>query len=297
MAVLITGVSGFIGQRLAESLLSDGIDVTGLDFQNFNRELFQYENYSFIKESVTNESAFEKVTWAEYDYVCHLAASGVKAANRNWYSCVNVNVTGTANLLRSLLSAESKATKVPDFLFTRTFYEEHINQFTDLRQNPYIVTKAAAFSLVKNYIAAKRSNTVKIAKLFQVYGPSDNPNNVLNYTAAKLKQKENVYLGSGSGKRDWIYVDDAVLALKSCCLDDDKQDIEFDVGSGRLYTVRDMVETIADLLDAEKNLLNYDPALDRGDVGIAERARKIPDFWTNQIGIKEGLNKLISSIL
>jgi UDP-glucose 4-epimerase len=82
-----------------------------------------------------------------------------------------------------------------------------------------------------------------------VYGP-DQPDTskVVPYTATSLLRGEAPTLSSGRRFCDWVYVDDVVDALLVLADAPDVIGLDVDVGTGRLHTVRHVVETIATLV-------------------------------------------------
>ena len=68
--VLVTGASGFLGQRLVEILISRGCWVVGVDTIS---STFIDENYTFIQGSVADFELMKKLT-VDVDEVYHLAA-------------------------------------------------------------------------------------------------------------------------------------------------------------------------------------------------------------------------------
>lgn len=63
-SILITGVAGFIGSKLATKLLTLGYDVTGIDLLKYDtsslNHLFLFSNFKFIKADITKEKIIKK---------------------------------------------------------------------------------------------------------------------------------------------------------------------------------------------------------------------------------------------
>ena len=98
--ILVTGVAGFIGFHLARRLLTDGLQVLGID--NLNdyydprlkrarvKELKKQPKFHFQRCDIADRTAMAKLFAAQpFDYVVHLAAqAGVR------YSLENPTVCG-----------------------------------------------------------------------------------------------------------------------------------------------------------------------------------------------------------
>ena len=69
--MLVTGAAGFIGYHLSKRLLENGCSVTGIDNLNSYYDvslkearlerLKPFENFSFLKEDISNKEAMEKI--------------------------------------------------------------------------------------------------------------------------------------------------------------------------------------------------------------------------------------------
>ncbi len=329
---LITGVSGFVGTKLARKLLTDGHEVIGVDLKPC-KELEGIHDYQFQEVDLTSWNSVDQLKLSGLDHVVHLAAAGVKAAGRQWPICVRVNIEGTANLVRKLLSEverledttvereegsheftnipplelqtrtpPSAKRVVPLFLYTKTWYEDHLEECEAFRENPYVVTKHAATKWIEA-LASLYPGSVAIAKVFQVYGPGDDPNNVLSYAARCIKNGEPATFGSGTQLRDWIYIDDFINGLVACLSFENNGLSHFDLGSGELHSLGEMIEILAELTlvgptsKTSRPQLTFDVTKDRGDSKITDYAQQYPQNWSAMININQGLFHLLSSIV
>jgi nucleoside-diphosphate-sugar epimerase len=331
---LITGVSGFVGTKLAEKLLSQNHEVMGADLC-ICESMEGREGYQFQKLDLTNWESVNALDLLKFDYIVHLAAAGSKLAGRSWPLCTRVNVEGTANLVRKLLreakqlngltvegnedshqqkplspishlpSSREKRT-APLLLYTKTWYEDHLDTCPAFAESSYVVTKHATSLWIKT-MASVYPAPVVIAKVFQVYGPGDDPNNVLSYAARCLKNNEPATFGSGTQLRDWIYIDDFIDGLVACLSCAQSGHTQYDLGTGETYTLRNMIEQLAErsrsslqtstqTITTSTIQLTFDPAKDRGDIQITDHANNQPPCWKPKFTTEMGLAKLFSSI-
>lgn len=275
MKILITGASGFVGRQLAARFLSEGHAVIGVDLDSVDFSFSDHENFEFFEADLTDASAVEKLPLDEVGLLYHLAAAGVKAASRQWPLCVQVNVMGTATLMQALLRRVESGLPVPRIVYTKTYYEDHLDTIPAFRENPYVVSKVAATRWLEA-LSPVYPESITIAKVFQVYGPGDDPNNVLSYAAQTLKAGQIATFGSGTSRRDWIYIDDFISGLVACGDASDKGLHHYDLGSGELHSIREMIEQIAEIVGARPEQLIFDPSNDRGDTEIEDWAKVTP---------------------
>lgn len=286
MTLLLTGATGFLGRHVLPRLLAAGHVVHTLGRRPPGPAEERRHDWT---GDLGGSAPLPPLPWEEIDRIVHLAASGVKASHRAWNDALAVNVVGTATLLDAV---ERLALRRPPVLVTRTFYEDLIPEHPALAENPYIATKAAGSRLVRQW-AARTGRPVTFASVFQVFGPGDDPGNVLSYAAARLAACEPATFGSGRGLRDWLPVDDAAAALAS--LAESGAPGTFDIGSGELRSIRDMIDSLARLAGAPADLLTFDPTCDRPDADLVRRAENPPPGWKTATPLDDALRSLLDS--
>lgn len=226
---LITGVAGFIGSNLLETLLKLDQNVIGLD--NFATghqhnldevqglvEDAQWKRFRFIEGDIcdldTCRQAVEGV-----NYVLHQAALGSVPRSVNDPIATNrANIDGFLNML-----VAAKDEKVDGFTYaaSSSTYGDHpalpkVEENIGNPLSPYAVTK-----YVNELYALVFSNTYNFhstgLRYFNVFGPRQDPNGayaavIPKWTAAMIKN-ETVYInGDGETSRDFCFIDNAVQA-------------------------------------------------------------------------------------
>ena len=111
MRVLVTGTAGFIGNRLAHDLLSEGLDVAGVDaitpyynLQLKHDRLATLAQFDGFKNHVVMLEDFDALTAVfdqfKPDVVVHLAAqAGVRYSLEHPRAYVDSNVVGSFNVI------------------------------------------------------------------------------------------------------------------------------------------------------------------------------------------------------
>lgn len=282
---LVTGSSGFLGRHLCDMLAAAGVEVTGIDCrcrpgsQAMGR---------FVLGDLSTAEEMDELDWDSFDAVFHLAAAGAASSAREWPMCTRVNVLGTLNLLHQL----NRASRPPVLIYARTFYEDHLTSAPILSENPYVLTKYIASRLVREFSAHYRGPVV-LTKLFQVYGPGDNPAKLIPYVIECLRNGVPARLGSGRGRRDWLYVSDlanGLVAAWQAARGEGRA--EFDLGTGSVVSIREVLAKIATILHCQLALLDFDPRRDRGDQDLESRAENGPKGWQPKVLLDEGLELL-----
>lgn len=292
--VLITGISGFVGQKLAARSLEAGHSVIGVDLRAGDFDFARHPDFQFCTADLTDAVSARDLPLDDLDILYHLAAAGVKAATRHWPLCLRVNVMGTANLMQALIQRVHQGQSVPRIIYTKSYYEDHIETIPAFQENPYVLSKVAATRWIEA-LSVVYPQSITIAKVFQVYGPGDDPNNVLSYAARTLKAGEKATFGSGNSLRDWIYIEDFIQGLIACGADYGQGLHRFDLGSGERQSIREMVEQIAEICGADGTLLEFDPSRDRGDTEIEDWAKDLPVAFNLGHSPTQGLRALLEA--
>ncbi len=311
---LVTGVAGFIGSNLLETLLLHGQRVVGLD--NFIRG--HKENLTLVQE-IVGEEAWKNFTFIEGDIrnqeTCHTACQGVDyvlhqaALGSVPFSLQNPAETNSCNIdgfLNMLVAA--KDAHVKNFVYaasSSTYGSEPTLPKQEDRigdpLSPYAVTKyvnelyASVFS---------RSYGVKNVGLryFNVFGKRQDPNGayaaVVPQWFAALLQGTPVYInGDGETSRDFCYIDNVVQAnILSALAQGDALNTVYNVAFGGRTTLNELFGFIRDEVTAHKpDAANAEPVyrdFRAGDVRHSQadisRAQNLLGY-APQYDIRQGL--------
>ena len=221
---LVTGVAGFVGSHLAERLLQDGYEVTGIDcFTDYYGRTVKESNLAELLEQPRFHLAEMDLRFAELksalegvDVVFHQAAqAGVRASwGETFRIYVEDNVLATQRLLEAC-----KGSPVRHFVYASS--SSVYGDTTDLPVtessptrpvSPYGVTKLAAEHLCYLYRVNFGIPTVAL-RYFTVYGPRQRPDMAFHrFIEAIRGGKPIAVYGDGEQSRDFTFVADVVEA-------------------------------------------------------------------------------------
>lgn len=230
--VLVTGVSGFIANRVAARLLEQGVEVVGIDNMNdyYDVRLKQYrlreldgkKGFLFLKLDIENQSGLRELfDQHQFDVVFNLAArAGVRYSMENPHVYMTTNAMGSLNLLE-----EMKRTNIKKFVLasTSSLYAGQKMPFTeDLAVNtpisPYAASKKAAEVMAYSYHYLYGID-VSVVRYFTVFGPAGRPDMSIFRFVKWVDQGERLEVfGDGAQSRDFTFVEDiargTILAAK-----------------------------------------------------------------------------------
>ncbi len=226
---LITGVAGFIGSNILETLLLNNQNVIGID----NFETGHASNLHDVKLSVSEEQwnnfEFHEIDINQYeqvesvfnniDFVLHQAALGSVPRSINDPIRSNaVNISGFLNVL-----AISKEKNVKGFIYaaSSSTYGDH-PELPKKEQNigtplsPYAVTKYANELYAKIYSEHYGIKTIGL-RYFNVFGKRQDPHGAYAaviplWIESAINNKEIFINGDGTTTRDFCYIKNAVEA-------------------------------------------------------------------------------------
>ncbi len=301
MKALVTGVAGFIGSNLAESLTIDGWDVTGVDcFLDYYPRATKETNLIPLRES----GRFQLVDaplqtldlgaiLREVNVVYHLAAqAGVRASWGGEFSIYTENnVLATQRLLEA-----SVGTKLKAFVYasSSSVYgdsaELPMQEEVPLHPvSPYGVSKLAAEMLCHLYFVNHRVPTVSL-RYFTVYGPRQRPDMAFHRLfRCALRGEEFPMFGDGKQTRDFTFVKDAVAATRAAAEKGSSGGV-YNIGGGSRVSLLEVIEE-AERVAGDKIALRRE-STQKGDMRdtFADTSRAQTDLsYRPQVGLSEGL--------
>lgn len=326
MKYLVTGVAGFIGSKVVESLCAQGHDVVGIDNVNnyYDTSLkdarlarIVNDRFRFIKMDIADRDAtadlFEK---EQFRRVIHLAAqAGVRYSIENPHAYADSNLVGHLNILEGC-----RHNKVKHLVYASSSSVYGLNSKT-----PF-ATSDSVDHPVSLYAATKKSNELMAhsyshlydipttgLRFFTVYGSWGRPDMAPFIFTKKILDGDTIDINNnGDMWRDFTHVNDIVEGVVRIAdvvpTRDNDWTVEagspatssgpyavFNIGHGSPIKLMDFVKAIEDELgiEAKKNFREMQP----GDV--YQTYADTQDLfaatgYTPKVGIKEGVSEFVS---
>ena len=240
--VLITGVTGFVGQHIANKLVEQGCVVHGIVRKYSDREIVQKLEtvgvcIHYYQED--DDNLRDIVANANPQVVLHLASLFLAQHNYN-------DITGLiqSNILFGTRLVDAMVQRgVYALVNTGTSWQHHENE----AYNPvclYAATKQAFESILMYYQKTTHLKLITL-KLFDTYGPNDKRKKLLNLLSAAAWSGETLAMSPGEQFLDLVYIDDVVdafcLAIERLLHDEVKSVETYAVSSERLLRLKDLV--------------------------------------------------------
>src|SRR4051812_14976836 len=260
---LVTGVSGFIGSHLLETLLSLNQVVVGLDnFSNGKRlnldevqakvKPEQWARFRLIEGDVADPQICNRSV-EKVELVLHQAAQGsVPRSIESPGVFHESNVTGTFNLL---LSCQKAGIRRFVYASSSSVYGDEptlpkIEDRLGVPLSPYAATKAICETYAATFAKAYDLEAVGL-RYFNVFGPRQDPNGAYAAVIPKwitaLLRREQIYInGDGETSRDFCYVENVVQAnlLAACTTNAAALNQCYNVALGERTTLNELFDCL-----------------------------------------------------
>jgi UDP-glucuronate 4-epimerase len=233
MAVLVTGVAGFIGSTTAQALLDRGDEVIGIDNLNdyYDPQLKQ-ARLERLSQRFGNRFRFERLDFSNadalasaladvsFDRIIHLGAqAGVRYSIENPAVYVQSNLVGHCNMLELARHREVK-----HFVYASSSSVYGGNETLPFRvedrvDHPlslYAATKKSDELISESYAHLYRLPMTGL-RFFTVYGPWGRPDMAMwIFTKALYEGRPLPLFNAGRMRRDFTFIDDIVRGVIAC---------------------------------------------------------------------------------
>lgn len=296
MRALITGVSGFVGSRLARHLVERRHAVAG----TYIREAPQLDRVDTFEVDLLDAVGLKQVVErSRPEVIVHLA--GLSHVGASWAQPAEyfrVNVLGTENLLRAAPAMRLLAASSAEVYGAVPPAEQPIAESRlPAPQSPYALTKAAMERLV---LAAGGI----VVRAFNIVGPGQAGSFALPAFAGQLAAMREglqplvLRVGNLAARRDFLHVDDAAAAYERVLEKGEPGQI-YNLGSGNSQSIEQVLKRLIEISELDP-ALEVDPERFRPvDLPLlqADNRRLRSLGWEPRRSLEEALRDLWCEVL
>ncbi|MFC6053517.1 Vi polysaccharide biosynthesis protein VipB/TviC [Acinetobacter sp. Ac_877] len=271
---LVTGVAGFIGSNLLETLLKLNQKVVGLDnFATGHQHNLdevqslvsaeQWANFTFQEGDIRKFEDCQKAC-AGVDYVLHEAALG--SVPRSIADPIATNETNISGFLNMLTAARDAGVSSFTYAASSSTYGDHpalpkVEEHIGNPLSPYAVTKYVNELYADVFARTYGFKTIGL-RYFNVFGQRQDPNGayaavIPKWTASMIAGDDVFINGDGETSRDFCFINNTVQAniLAATTTNDDAKNQVYNVAVGNRTTLNDLFNAIKVAL--AENSVNY----------------------------------------
>jgi nucleoside-diphosphate-sugar epimerase len=302
---IVTGVAGFIGSHIAETLLRQGQEVIGVDeINNYYDPMFKQKNIAHLQSYPGFEFIerdIQQLDWQkllqETEVVYHQAAqAGVRAS---WGQSFRLYTERNINATQILLEAAKDAKNLKRLVFASSSsvygdaetFPTH-EEICPAPVSPYGITKLAAERLCGLYHQNFGVPVVAL-RYFTVYGPRQRPDMAFHkFFKAVIKDEAIPVFGDGEQTRDFTFVSDAVTANLAAASVPEAIGQIFNIGGGSRVVLSEVLNMMEEIVGKPIKRNHIERAIgDARNTGAdISKAQKILG-WQPQISLREGLTQ------
>ncbi|MEK0363760.1 NAD-dependent epimerase/dehydratase family protein [Pseudomonas sp. CBC3] len=314
---LVTGVAGFIGSNLLETLLKLDQQVVGLDNfatgHQYNLDEVrglvtpqQWARFRFIEGDIRNLDDCRRACEG-VDYVLHQAALG--SVPRSIYDPITTDGTNIGGFLNMLVAARDAKVSSFTYAASSSTYGDHpalpkVEENIGKPLSPYAVTKYVN-ELYADVFAKSYGFKCIGLRYFNVFGPRQDPNGayaavIPKWAAAMIKGEEIFINGDGETSRDFCFIENVVQAnLLAATAGDEAKNEVYNVAVGDRTTLNDLFYALQAALAESDKAYGQQPVyrdFRAGDVrhsqaDVSKAASKLG--YAPQFDIRQGIVRAI----
>ena len=302
---IVTGVGGFIGSHLAETLLNQGDKVIGIDeFNDYYNPTLKRQNISQFQNHPgfqLIENNIQSLNWSELlvdvDVVYHQAAqAGVRPSwGKGFLDYTERNINATQIILEAAIDAPNLKRLV--YASTSSIYgdaETFPTPETVCPQpvSPYGITKLAAERLGKLYHQNFGVPCVYL-RYFTVYGPRQRPDMAFHKFFKWILQDQPISIyGDGQQTRDFTFISDAVAANLLAAIVPLAVGEVFNIGGGSRVVLAEVINIMEEIVGRpiKKNFVEKARGDARHTSADVSKAETILGYQP-QVSLTEGLRQ------
>jgi len=310
--VFISGISGFIGENLAQKCVKEGYEVAGLIRQHpqFSEAVKNLRGKVQLYEGDLTDAVSVRNIIRDFqpNYIAHLGAlTRVSYSFDHIQETMQTNLGGTVNMV---LAAEKYAYELEKFVFAssvETYGQQELfmNQRKPLDENviqhagsPYGVWKIAGEYFVKQQYYSNNFPGICLRQT-NTYGRKYDDYFVLEqFVTQMLKNKDEVNFGNPKPIRAFLHIDDLVNLYLTLFKSENEELFgnAFTIGPANGITIGELADMIAKKLDWKGKINWYTREIRHGEIFYLntgnEKITKLTG-WKPKISLDEGLDKVI----
>jgi len=237
LKILITGIKGFIGSQI-EQTLKKRSKIFGI---SSDTEKNDYKK--LIKKKIRPNIIF------------HCAGSGLVGINKISNSIhKKKNLDSTKNLIKFINKIKLKNSKII-FLSSQSVYGKVSgNKISESNPTVPISSYGKTKLLAEKKIMKITNNRVIVLRLFSIYGIGLKKQ-ILWDACCKFKKKDTKFRGNGQEKRDFLNINDLIKLIKKIIVSNGNNKNElYNVGSGAGIKIRNLLLKLKSIYKLDKKL-------------------------------------------
>jgi UDP-glucose 4-epimerase len=299
---VITGVAGFVGSHLAHTLLTAGVNVTGLD--NLERgsphrlvPLHADSRFTFVEGDIRDAKLLQSILSEDVVVFHEAALIDVNESLQHPTRYYQTNVVGFHTVLDACRHCD-----VPRLVFASScavYGHQPPGPIPESAPTtpltPYAATKLEGERLCQTYTARYGISTIAL-RYFNIYGSGQTATYggvITTFLAQARRNSVLTIYGDGCQTRDFIHISDIVTANRLAGQSKEFKHGVLNIGTGVATTITSLAETICTITGASPPTLEYAPArpgdirFSHADITQAQQHLQFQPHYTLDTGLTQ----------
>ncbi len=295
--IYVAGHRGLVGSAIVRTLQNKG----------YKNLILQTRQELDLCRQDRVEAFFQKQK-PDYVFLAAAKVGGIWANSTYKAQFIYDNLMISANVIQAAYKYEVKkllnlgSSCIYPKLAPQPLKEEYLlTDSLETTNEPYAIAKIAAIKLCRYFNEQYETNFIS-AMPTNLYGPNDNfdpmtshvlPGVIRKIHEAKMENNDVKLWGTGSPKREFLYVDDAADALVFLMENYDQSQIgEFiNLGTGQDISIRDLASLIADIIRFDGQIEWDTRKPDGTPRKLLDVSRLATLGWQAKTSLEEGIRK------
>lgn len=293
MRVLISGITGFIGQNLFRKCEEKNIDVYAV-IRDTTPKIFLDDNtvsYHIDNDDISGIQKFLQDN--NIDGVIHLASCFIK---EHMADDVSALIDSNVYFGTKLLEASSNA-GINWFINTGSYWQHYENrEYSPV--NLYAATKQAFYNIMQYYTETAEMECASL-ELYDTYGPGDTRPKIFNLWTEIAETGETLDMSPGEQLIDLVYIDDvtdAYMQMITLCENKRLESLDkrvFTVSSGNPITLKQLAG-IFETVSQQTLHINWGKRPYRKrEVMVPWNSGEVLPDWHPRVSLQKGIENVL----
>lgn len=297
--ILVTGVTGFIGKNLVESL-KEKFEVYALILDEKEKNIIPQIDYILWKTFFDRENELKTLDGkklGKIDTVIHLASYGVNPKDNDIDKMIESNINLTKDLISNLERVSCK-----NIIFTGSGFEYgdkgKIKLKEDMELNPfslYGATKVSAFLIGKKLCESLGINYINL-RLFNIFGEYEGSNRLIPQIINNYLEGKELNFTAGNQVRDYLYIKDIIEVYEMILEKNIYNNETYNVCSSEEVTIKEFITKVANTIGINKESLNFGIIPSRKEEAlyiVGDNSKLKKDFdWNRKYSYEFGIKNM-----
>lgn len=288
MKILISGATGYIGSKLANSMVKEGYQVCSIIRTNSDTKTLDQNISKYIFDGDTAKLT-DFIKEQRFDGVVHLAALYI-----NEHKNTDIDGLIEANILFGTKLAQASVDAGVAWFINTGSFGQHLDNKDYFPSNLYSATKQAFQDVIRYYAEYSKLNVVTV-EISNTFGPDDTREKIINRWLKIAKHGGSLDVSPSKQILDICHIDDVVSAYKHLIhllSKDTERKLNnkiFVINADKRYSLKKL-SSIFEKVTGKKLNINWN-GTKKEAVNVWSKGKRIPG-WKPVITIEQGIKML-----